>query len=83
MEMPNVFGARLKQARSLKGISQQKAANEFGMTKVGYQNYEYGRRSPTLEMLSRLADYFNVSVDYLLGRTDVPTVVRSAQWQQD
>lgn len=81
MEVEKIFGERLKKARNLKGLSQRAAAEEFGMTKVGYQNYEYGRRAPSLEMSARLADFFNVSIDYLLGRTDVPQVVRSAQWQ--
>lgn len=81
MDTKRIFGERLKQARNSKGISQRAAAEVFGLTKVGYQNYEYGRHSPTLEMSTRLADFFNVSIDYLLGRTDVPQVVRSAQWQ--
>lgn len=67
-----VFGERLKHARNLKGISQRQAAEEFGITKVGYQNYEYGRRAPSLEMLPRLARFFRVSADYLLGLNDEP-----------
>lgn len=67
-----IFGERLKQARYVKGISQRQAAEEFGITKVGYQNYEYGRREPSFALLPRLADFFNVSIDYLFGRTDEP-----------
>lgn len=65
-------GTRLKQARNLKGISQSGAAKYFGITKVGYQNYEAGRRNPSIEMLPRLAKFFCVSSDYLLGLSDEP-----------
>ena len=82
MEAEKVFVERLRRLRAVKGISQQKAADALGITKVGYQNYEYGRKMPSFSTLPRLADYFDVSIDYLLGRTDVPQVVRSAQWQK-
>lgn len=72
METEAVFGERLQQARKMTGISQRQAAEEFGITKVGYQNYEYARRSPSLEMLPRLAKFFRVSTDYLLGLSDEP-----------
>ena len=76
MEAERLFGERLKHARNLKGISQQRAAEILGMTKVGYQNYEAGRRSPNLEMFSKLVDFFNVSADYLLGRCEDPNPPR-------
>ena len=72
METEAVFGERLQQARKMMGISQRQAAEKFGITKVGYQNYEYARRSPSLEMLPRLAKFFRVSTDYLLGLSDEP-----------
>ena len=72
METGGFVGARLKQVRNLKGVSQSGAAKYFGITKVGYQNYEAGRRNPSIEMLPRLARYFNVSTDYLLGLSDEP-----------
>ena len=65
-------GTRLKQARNWKGINQSGAAKYFGITKVGYQNYEAGRRNPSIEMLPRLAKFFCVSSDYLLGLSDEP-----------
>ena len=70
--MDMVFGERLKSARNFTGLSQRQVAEKFGLTKVGYQNYEYGRRTPSFELLPRLADYFNVSLDYLFGRSDEP-----------
>ena len=39
---------------------------------LGYQRYEYGDRSPAFEQLIALADYFDVSLDYLVGRSDDP-----------
>ena len=70
MEAEKVFVERLRRLRAVKGISQQKAADALGITKVGYQNYEYGRKMPSFSTLPRLADYFDVSSDYLLGRTN-------------
>ena len=81
MDAEQVFIERVRGLRAAKGLSQQKAADALGITKTGYQNYEYGRKMPSFSVLPRIADLFNVSTDYLLGRTDVPQVVRSAQWQ--
>lgn len=76
MDTERIFTERLRCLRQAKGVSQQKIANELGMTKVGYQNYEAGRRRPTFEILPRLADFFNVSLDYLTGRSDDPHLPR-------
>ena len=65
-------GERLRGLRNRRGLSQKKVATEFGITEIGYQNYEAGRRSPSITMLYRLADFYDVSTDYLLGRTDEP-----------
>ena len=80
METLGFVGSRLKQARSEKGISQSGAAKVFGITKVGYQNYEAGRRNPSIEMLPRLASYFKVSTDYLLGLSDEPRLPTKRDW---
>ncbi len=72
------FGERLKEARKTKGLTQRQVAEEFGITKVGYQNYEYGRREPSIPVLCRLADFYNVSLDYLFGRTDEPQLLDKA-----
>lgn len=58
----------LKEIRKAKGIGQDKVAEDLGISLRAYQNYEYGAREPNLEMLNKLADYFDVTVDYLLGR---------------
>lgn len=74
MSRKQSFQERLRLLRTEKGLSQRQVAEEFGITKVGYQNYEAGRREPSLDVLSALADFFNVSIDYLFGRTDNPRV---------
>lgn len=67
----NIFSARLRELRLAKGISQSQLANELGAIKQRVNNWETGVSLPPLEMTSALADYFNVSLDYLVGRSDV------------
>ncbi len=62
---------RLKELRHDAGKLQKEVAKDIKISVQVYCNYENGQRSPSPEMLSKLADYFNVSVDYLLGR-DTP-----------
>ena len=58
---------RLKKLRKAKGLSQTQLANELGMIKQTYSNYENEKREPNIATLIKLADYFDVSVDYLIG----------------
>ena len=62
---------RLKELRKERGISQLKLAMELNTNQNTISRYETGEREPGINELIRLADYFNVSVDYLLERTDV------------
>lgn len=73
-----LFQDRLRRLRAEKGMSQRQMAEHFGMTKSNYQNYEAGRGLPSLSMFDGLADFFDVSIDYLFGRSDVPQVARKA-----
>lgn len=59
---------KLKELRKSKGISQEQAANALGISVRAYQNYEYRQREPNIEMILKLADFYDVSTDYLLGR---------------
>lgn len=59
---------KLKELRTEKKLKQLEVANFLGITSQAYGNYESGKRQPDPENLLKLADYFNVSVDYLLGR---------------
>lgn len=59
---------KLKELRKSKGISQEQAANALNISVRAYQNYEYGQREPNIEMIFKLADFYGVTTDYLLGR---------------
>lgn len=65
-----MFAERLKQLRKeKKGLTQEMVAKQIGIAKTTYSAYEQGKRQPDYDTLNRLAKYFNVSVDYLLGNT--------------
>ena len=63
---------RLKEIRKLKGISQLKLAIDLNTNQNTISRYEPGEREPGINELIQIADYFNISIDYLLERTDVP-----------
>lgn len=65
----------LKQERKKKGLSQMAFAKLFGVSQQTIGSWETNRTSPDLESLSRLASFFNVSIDYLLGLTDIPDTI--------
>lgn len=67
---------RLVGLRKINGITQKQLADALSLSEVGIQNYESGRRKPAFDILLALADYFNVSLDYLVGRTDNPEINR-------
>lgn len=67
---------RLKELRKAKGISQLKLALDLNTNQNTISRYENGQREPGIHELIQLADYFNVSVDYLLERTDNPNMAK-------
>jgi len=67
----NSFGRRLAALRKEKNISQYKMAELLPYSRGLIANYEQGSRKPDFETLSNFADFFNVSADYLLGRTNI------------
>lgn len=67
------FPERLKELRFSRNLTQKEIADSVGMAPVAYQRYEYGTREPAYQKLIALADYFDVSLDYLVGRSDDPT----------
>lgn len=67
------FSNRLISLRKSRNITQKQVCNAIGMSEPAYQRYEYGQREPAYQKLIALADYFNVSLDYLVGRSDDPT----------
>ena len=64
---------RLKEIRKQRGITQLKLAMDLNISQNTISRYETGEREADYTTLIRLADYFNVSLDYLLERTDDPT----------
>ena len=60
---------RLKELQIAKGMTQNELAKVIGYSSLSYARYEKGEREPDISTLCKLADYFNVSVDYLRGRT--------------
>ena len=67
-----MIGKRLKTLRLERKPTQKEIAEAVHITEVSYQRYEYGTVRPSLDVLIALADYFDVSLDYLVGRSDNP-----------
>ena len=66
------FSERLKELRKSEKINQTTLANAVNLNIKQIQRYEGGSNEPTLSVLIALADYFDVSLDYLVGRSDDP-----------
>lgn len=64
----------LYKLRNEKGVTQKELASVLGVTIRTITNYENGSREPNIATLLALADYFDVSLDYLVGRTNNPDV---------
>ena len=56
----------LREIRRKKKLNQQRAALDLNITREALSHYENGRRDPSLAMLVRMSEYFNVSIDYLI-----------------
>ena len=65
-----MFAEKLKELRKAKGLTQIQFALDFHVASGTVGMWETGRREPDFETTRRIADYFGVSVDYLLGRTE-------------
>lgn len=65
------IGERIKYLRISKGINQEELGKKLGLVKSTISMYENNKSTPDADMLTRLADYFGVSIDYLLGRTNI------------
>ena len=67
------FGERLASLRNSRAVSQQAIADVLGVGKSAVSMMESGNRAASADVLIALADYFDVSLDYLCGRSDDPT----------
>ncbi len=68
--MTNIFGKRLKELRLEKGLTQQRLGKIFNLCHQTISSWEKGLREPNLDDLLKIAKFFDVSVDYLLGLED-------------
>ncbi len=67
------LAVQFKKIRTEKGLTQKQVADGINIAEQAYQRYEYGRTVPSALILIALADYFDVSLDYLVGRSDDPS----------
>ena len=65
-----IFQERLIELRKLNKLTQREMAEYLQIAQPSYIRYEHGTSQPSLETLVKLADYFDVSTDYLLGREE-------------
>lgn len=63
-----MLGDNIRNCRELMNLSQSEAADKLGINRVNYNRYENNEREPDNEMLIKIADFFGVTVDHLLGR---------------
>ena len=66
------FSQRLKELRQTKKVKQKELAELFSITPRTWRFYEAGKREPNIASLIKIADYFDISIDFLVGRTDNP-----------
>ena len=68
----DILAKRLVELRAAKKVSRREVSAKVGIVERTYQRYENNERDPDALILKKLADYYDVSADYLLGRTDTP-----------
>lgn len=73
--MKEIIAKRLKELRLERGYTQSQIAIYSDITETAYQNYELMKRVPRVEVLVKIADFYNVSLDYLTGRTDKKNII--------
>lgn len=69
------FKTRLRELRKASSLTQDQLAQYIGVTKQAISQYERGMRQPEYETLEMLGDFFNVDLDYLIGRSDKTTLL--------
>lgn len=63
---------RLKNLRTKRNITQSDLAKRIGVARTTYAMYEQGKREPDYDTLQKIANFYEVSIDYLLGRDEIP-----------
>ncbi len=74
---------RLFELRQSRNITQQRLAIDLGIDQTSISSYECGKYLPTVEVLVRIAEYFSVSTDYLLGLSEVKSPLKTVQNDRD
>ncbi len=74
MNIKEIFAERLTQLREDSGLSRQKVADDLQISRASLEYYEKAKRAPDIEILHKIAEYFNTSSDYLIGRTPDKTI---------
>ena len=71
--MQKILSQRLRECRKRGNYTQREVSIYCDLTEKGYQNYELGTHEPKLSIIMRIAEFYNVSIDYLVGLTDDPS----------
>ena len=71
-----MYSNRFKETRIKRGLTQKQLADSLEICDIAIQSYESRRRKPCYDILIALADCLDVSIDYLVGRTDNPKINR-------
>ena len=71
--------ANLRKLRVKKGVSQQLLAESIGISQQSVNKYENHNIEPDIETLTAIADFFNTSVDYLIGHTEIDRVIETTE----
>ncbi|GEA37538.1 helix-turn-helix domain-containing protein [Enterocloster clostridioformis] len=74
---PPSFATRLNELRVSRNLTMEQLGKDLSTTRGTISNFENEQRKPSLDMVIRIADYFQVSIDYLVGRTNDPTFHRT------
>jgi transcriptional regulator with XRE-family HTH domain len=70
--MKEIFSQRVKALRTERGMTQQQLGGVMGLSKNAVNDMEHGRKLTALDKVALMADFFGVSIDYLVGRSDDP-----------
>lgn len=79
-ETMTTFAEIIQDLRMSKNKKRQEVADSIGISRASLEYYEKGKRKPDIEVLAKFADYYNVSADYLLGRTNAKTNDKDVQF---
>lgn len=76
-----MLNKRLASLRKKSGLTQYETAEKLGISRGKLANYEQGSRQPDYDMLKQLSDFYNVTTDYLLGKSDNPNMTEDESFE--